>query len=102
MLKISGASDDVVTLNGDIDEEINYLPYDEGGVFVALSSGHVFKVQFADTTTDGRWEISLVAGWDRRFSVDRDGADGDDTATIDADVSWAMAGQHLNLARSRA
>jgi len=56
---IYGASDDLIELRGDVEEEFNvYLADDKPG-YLALSTGDLLRVEYS---TDGVWEFRMAAG----------------------------------------
>lgn len=64
MIKVYGASDDLVELEGDINEEFNYLglggadEQDSGGL-LAFSNGVILRIVY---TQEGVWRITTVKG----------------------------------------
>lgn len=90
MLKIYGASDDLIELEGDLNEEIG--AYDSGPAKerrILLSCGIVATIKY-----DGVWIVRMVAnpnGVPTEFHSNM-GMDSDrytDTLVINADVHWA-------------
>lgn len=55
MLKVYGASDDLIELDGDISEEFGR--YNSEGDYLAFSDGTVLKAVYDD---DGIWRMKLV------------------------------------------
>ena len=99
---IYGASDDLIEIEGDIDEEWTALQMDDGdGAYVALSNGVVVTIRYTD---EGVWRVAPSAGDKSLVSVEfADGPDDDnysDRATVAGTIEWAVCGP--NLARSRA
>ncbi len=57
-LRVSGASDDLIQIKGDITEEFNHYAGDnDEGVYLAFSDGTVLKA-FRDS--DGLWRLSVL------------------------------------------
>lgn len=55
---IYGASDDLIEVEGDLDEEFTYLERDEEGDLLAFSEGTVVRIKH---DSDGVWRITPVA-----------------------------------------
>jgi hypothetical protein len=80
---ISGHSDDLIEIEGDITEEFVLINVD----YIALSNGCMFKVVY-----DGCWRITPVvlrAGvvWSKTEAVDA-GDIYSDRVTVEGDISW--------------
>lgn len=88
---LSGASDDLIEVGGDIREEFNYLAGDEEvGSFVAFSDGTVLKIRFDQ---EGIWRVTPVVRGSAELKVDQATEDEyTDEATLDGDVRWAVHG----------
>jgi hypothetical protein len=65
-LTIYGASDDLIEIEGDIDEEFNPPEYDEPTLLV-FSDGTILKVQYG-AGGDGFWRISPVVKGSAKYS----------------------------------
>ena len=96
---ITGASDDLIEVDGDIREEFTYNN-DEDGDLLAFSDGTVLRIQFSDW---GVWRITTVARGSASLTVEQqpeDGEEGTDKATLDGDVRWVVHG--LGIANRKA
>lgn len=87
MITITGHSDDIISIGGDVNEEFSAYLDNEDKRYVIASDGSVFSVRY---DRDGLWRISLFSRGSCDFtkvegSVDRDS---DDVVTIHGDVSW--------------
>ena len=103
MVKIYGASDDILTVIGDgLDDEF-YPSTDNDQVYrLALSDGSVFTVKY-----DGCWRIAQVVKGSAlvtREPADETDPDGSrpggepwysDIVTVDARITWALGGVHF-------
>ena len=97
MIKIYGASDDLVIVEGDINGEFS-LPYEEDDLIIALSSGHLFKISFGYcwkiTTLHGRAKMINAIGPD--VDERRDGTPGySDVASVHEDIKWILVSGRL-------
>jgi hypothetical protein len=91
MLKIYGASDDLIEFEGDIHEEA-YAH--EDGDYIALSNGAVFKIVYSD---GGVWRITPVAktgvySYAIYQAPENDEGDYSDILTIHESIQWAVVG----------
>lgn len=102
MLKVYGASDDLIELEGDIEEEFN-LPYDENRVFLVVSDGTILEVRY---TTEGLWKIDQFVAGRCKFekeviATDPDSRDYSDVVVLDRDglgvFSYVLIGNVLKL-----
>jgi len=97
-LKIYGSSDDLIEIEGAIEDEFN--PSQEAlddGVFLAISDGTVLKVTYDD---DGIWRIGLVSRGEATFSKDENPATDDDRysdiVVLDGpDFAWVVMGSRI-------
>lgn len=96
-LTIYGASDDLIEIEGDIDEEFNYdarFPGDEDvKQYLAFSDGTLLTSRYDD---DGIWRFGLLATGRANFSK-VEGADNDhsDRVTLDlpdGEFTWVVYG----------
>lgn len=95
---IYGASDDLVEIEGDINEEIGH--YDEDTPLkLGFSDGTVLSVVYDD---DGCWRVNRIAkGSAKMKKVEADGPDTknySDRVTLTGDINWVVAGK--NFAKS--
>ena len=94
-ITISGASDDLIELEGDIREE--YSPHDdEGPNLLAFSDGTVIGVKYAD---DGCWRLNRLQKGTADYSKkEADGPDTDnytDRVTLKGDLKWCVLGSNM-------
>ena len=85
MIKVYGASDDLVEVEGDIEEEWGSC-YD-GGI-LACSDGTLIAIEY-----DGEWHLSVLHNGDSLTVVtpmDRDKDEYTDTVTIDGPIKWVV------------
>lgn len=110
MVKIYGASDDILCLTGDgLNDEFYPDTNDDDKVYrLALSDGSVFTVKY-----DGCWRIAQVVKGSA--SVTREPADETDPSgsrpggepwysdivTVDAEIKWALGGEHFASKQQR-
>jgi len=93
-LKVSGHSDDIVCVEGDIEEEFYF---DDGSpVYLAFSDGTLVQVEY---TNSGIWSIHILASGfgasvkhDPATNIDDDYSD---VVTIHSEISWVLYGQQL-------
>ena len=92
-LVVTGYSDDLIEIDGDIREEFPYQGNDEDqGDLLAFSDGTILRIVFG-----GPWRISLVVlGTDTTFTLVQAPEDDDevysDKATLSGDISWVVHG----------
>ncbi len=93
-LKISGHSDDIVCVEGDVSDE--FYPSDDEPFFIAVSDGTIMRI-----TYDGMWTIRvLVTGMDTK--IIHEPATNEDTNYSDIvtlsneyDLEWVIGGKGL-------
>ncbi len=92
MITIYGASDDLIEVEGDIDEEFNALG-DEAPQLLAFSDGNVLRIVYSGT---GVWRISPVVYGSGEVTIVQAPEDDDgnysDRATIDGQLQWVVFG----------
>ena len=92
--KITGASDDLIELKGQITEEFSHNSYEVA--ILAFSDGTLLEVTYDN---DGIWRIKQLAAGSCSFSL-KPGIVADDTfdeATLTGDLKWcvhAIRGQY--------
>jgi hypothetical protein len=97
IVTLSGASDDLIELDGDIYEEFTYQDRD-GGEVVAFSDGTVLRIMFSES---GVWRISPVFKGTAGLSIDQVSEDEQtDTATLTGAIAWAVHGINWVAAKS--
>lgn len=88
-IKIHGASDDLIEIDGDIREEFN-PPYDAEHSLVACSNGVLLRIAYTDDG-DGIWRITPLLGADQvsiwQCPLD-DEESYSDIATISGPLVW--------------
>ena len=99
MIKINGASDDLIEVEGDVTEEISFKDNGEGGDLLAFSNGTVLRIDYAnpDYANPGVWRITPVIHGVGRFVLTQcpEGDDNNysDIAEIhDANITWVVHG----------
>lgn len=91
MLKVYGASDDLIELEGDIEDEFGHYPHDDEPVYLAFSDGTVLKAIYDN---DGIWRLNLVCKGNL-YQSKEDGSVIDDTNDIvifDTGIKWVVLG----------
>jgi hypothetical protein len=110
VIRIWGASDDLLEVDGDVYEEFSvYGTASDEPLFVAVSDGSLWKVTYDD---DGCWRVaSVVVGANKHTRIEADGVEAEDRAdgtcgysdvvTIQGDVAWvALAKGKNSIARA--
>jgi hypothetical protein len=96
-LIITGASDDLIEIDGQIREEFTYSDNDDGDL-IAVSDGTVLRIKF-----DGVWRITLVKRGTARVDIVQADEDdeGTDTATLDliGSFAWVVQGSAIVKAK---
>lgn len=88
-ITVSGASDDIIAIDGDIVEEF-YLSDEDEGDLLAFSDGTVLRIKFS-----GPWRITPVARGTAALVIeqaDEDKEEGTDRATLTGDVRCVVHG----------
>jgi len=84
---ITGASDDLIEVDGDIREEFTYKNDDEGDL-LAFSDGTLLHIVFARF---GIWRITPLVRGTATLTIEQQTEDeGTDVATLDGDVRWVV------------
>ncbi len=92
-IKIYGASDDLVEVEGQVPGCNEYGSYSHP-LYIELSTGDVFKVEYTDA---GVWEVrpeELTGKLTQRFEPHGDGGDPEpytDTVTVSGPIEWVEA-----------
>lgn len=88
-VKIYGASDDLIEVEGDTNDEFNL--YDDEKALLAFGDGTVVSVVYDE---HGCWRVNRVAAGSATFEkVEADGADTDrysDEVTLEGDLRWML------------
>jgi hypothetical protein len=94
-LTISGASDDIISIDGDLTEEFYYdadRRGDKNGDILAFSDGTVLRIAF-DPDGTGNWRITPVARGSANLTVAQTAEEDDtDRADLDGSITWAVHG----------
>jgi hypothetical protein len=94
---LSGHSDDLVELDGDIREE--WTSYGEQAV-VVFSDGTVLEIEFKNP---GVWRITTLASGGADLAIEQAPADDEDNysdkATLSGDIRWAIFTCKFEVAR---
>lgn len=95
---IYGASDDLIEVEGDVEEEFNPPP-DEATGILAFSDGTVLRVEY---TNDGIWRVTPLFKGTATISIVQAASEDDDNysdrATLEGDVRWVVFGSEFRKA----
>lgn len=100
-IKIYGASDDLIEIEGDIQEEFNWFPKDENEKrLLAVSDGTLLRIWYDE---DGIWRINKIASGLGDFQkIEGDVmADTNDIVIISGntktqtDIKWVVLGEEF-------
>lgn len=92
-IKLYGASDDLIEVEGDIREEFD-PNYDDPSV-LAFSDGSIIKAVY---DKEGVWRFSPLIRGTAAYSIVQDKVDGDsDVVTLDGDITWVLFGAEWRL-----
>lgn len=94
---IYGASDDLIEIEGDLEEEFG--AYDSGEMHIAVSTGLLATIAYTDA---GFWRIAVLRHGTTNYilSQGRDNLrDPSDRLTIHGQVEWVVVGEHAVKAR---
>lgn len=97
-VEVTGASDDLIELSGDIRDEFG--AYDSDGDYLAFSDGTVLRIVYGE---HGIWRVSRVCAG----SADYEHTPGDvradtfDVAVLTGDIGWAVCGKELVLSKAK-
>lgn len=92
-ITIYGASDDLIEIDGDINEEFNVLGKEKS--ILAFSNGTVLRMEYGD---DGTWQIRpLVVTEEFEFhpAVSADDDNYSDTVVMRGDIKWVVLGSEI-------
>lgn len=94
---VYGASDDLIELEGDLNEEFNvYSRDDDDERILAFSDGTLLSVTYDKT---GCWRVNRMAKGSAEFNkVEADGPDTDnytDKVTLTGDIRWCLMGKEV-------
>jgi hypothetical protein len=97
-LKIYGASDDLIEVEGDIREEFN--PQSDGPSLLALSDGTLLQIQYG-AGNKAFWRIQpLIYGSARYSKIEATDEDENysDVVTLEGEIKWAVCGDQWSRA----
>lgn len=93
-IAITGASDDLIEIDGDIREEFSYFPNvdDDDGRMLAFSDGTLLRVVY---DTDGIWRLTPICRGTAEMMKVEGVADEDtnDVVTLIGEISWVVFGE---------
>lgn len=98
MIKIYGASDDLIEIEGDITEEFSWFDCNEKPRPVAFSDGTLLRMRYDE---DGIWRITLVEAGTAVFSK-KEGSvskDTNDEVTLIGDIRWIVFDNQIAMAK---
>lgn len=94
MLRIYGASDDLIEIEGDLTEEFSPPGNEEDPSYLAFSDGTVLSIAY----TGGFWRINRVAvggaTYTKTEGMDEDD-DYSDVAVLDGPITWVVFGRQF-------
>lgn len=103
MIKVYGASDDLIEVEGDVSEEFPALrefdngSYEDGG-YLAFSDGTILRVEYAES---GVWRIHPVRVEGATLTITQAPEDDEDNysdvAVIDTAIRWVVFGSAIAL-----
>lgn len=92
-IKIYGASDDLIEIEGDINEEFNWIADDDETRLLAFSDGTLLRVMY---DRDGIWRLNKVASGTAEFlkvegDVEKDTPD--EVTLSGVEIKWVVLGE---------
>jgi len=95
-VKITGHSDDIISISGQIEDEL-YPPEQEvegEGVYLSASDGTLLRVRYDQ---DGIWRITRLVGGLCTFTKEEGDVEKDtfDVVHLAGDVKWVLMGTKL-------
>jgi len=98
-IKIYGASDDLIEIDGDIREEFNWIPDGDESRFLAFSDGTLLRVMY---DSDGIWRLNKVASGTAQFSkvegdVEKDTPD--EVTLSGVEIKWVVLGKQKAVSK---
>jgi hypothetical protein len=98
-LKIYGASDDLIVIEGDISDEFNprQADMDDDQLVIAISDGTVVGVRY---DSNGIWRLTLICRGTSEYSIDQNPLDDEDrysdVVTLkNSEFNWVIMGTRL-------
>jgi len=100
-ITIHGASDDLIEIEGEIEEEFNWFPSGEEKRYLAFSDGTILSVYYDN---DGIWRLNRLFTGLAKFekvdgSVEFD--ENDKVHLSDFDFKWVLFGEQSALSRKK-
>lgn len=94
MIKIYGCSDDLIEIEGDIEDELNPpSSVEDEGAFLAFSDGTVLRVKY-----DGVWRITPVfvnTNYSKVEAPEDDDSNYSDVVTLTGNITWVVMSERL-------
>lgn len=106
-VEIYGSSDDLIELEGDVEEEFTALRFGqddakEGGI-LAFSDGTALQIEYS---IEGVWRINRLASGSASYDKDEDPGDDEnrysDRVTLTGDIAWCVLGTRIERAKAKA
>jgi hypothetical protein len=94
MIKIYGASDDLVEVEGDINEEFGWFADNDKPRPMGFSDGTLLSVRYDE---DGIWRITLIESGTAVFNK-KEGSvsqDTNDEVTLTGNIRWVVLGNEF-------
>ncbi len=94
-ITITGASDDLIEIDGAIREEFNWSGDEEDRCYLAVSDGTLLSANY---DKDGIWRFALVERGTAKFSKVEGivSEDTNDVVTLDGDrLTWVVMGESM-------
>jgi len=90
-IRIYGASDDLIEIEGSFSEEFNFYPDDDDRRFLVFSDGTLLRATYDN---DGIWRLTRLASGSATFEkVEGDvEKDTNDVVTLRGEIKWAVLG----------
>lgn len=93
-VQITGASDDLIEIDGDLREEFGYNDHrnssDNRGDLLGFSDGTLLRIKH---DSEGTWRITRLRTGSAAFHLEQaEEGDRTDVATLDGDVAWVVHG----------
>jgi hypothetical protein len=91
---VTGASDDLIEIDGDLREEFSVYQEDDDASILAFGDGTVLSVVYDKR---GIWRVCRLVTGSAKFSKIEGDAEADtfDVATLDGDLRWCVLGTEL-------
>ena len=92
-IHVTGASDDLIEITGDINEEFSAPKCaDDKGAILGFSDGTLLRIRYDE---DGIWRIDLVMSGRAKYTKQSGSVEKDtfDSVTLTGDVKWVLLGE---------